>query len=234
MSNRIIIKSFSKMAAKLAVTLRQKDYYIIIIEENKNLIEEATALGYEVKNISLMKDENIIEVGLTQKDLKAFFCMGNDKSRNLFITLSVRNLNKDIKIIALSSSKEDNKTLLLAGANKTINPYEIGALRIFRSLHKPLVLEVLDNILFSKSDIQISEITIKKGSVFDGVSLIDLKRIGDNNDIIILGITDKEISDSFIFLSLGINHIIDNGDIIVILGRSHHLKKFKSELNHII
>ncbi len=234
MSNKIIIHSFNKMAAKIAITLSQKNYQIIIIEENKILIEEATNLGYKVKNISLLKDENIIEVGLNKKDFKAFFCMGDDKNKNLFITLSVRNLNKDIKIIALSSSKEDNKTLLLAGADKTINPYEIGALRIFRSLHKPLVLEVLDNILFSKSDIQISEITIKKGSIFDGVDLIDLKRIGDNNDIIILGITDREISDNFIFLSLGINHKIDNGDIVVILGRSQHLKKFKSELNHII
>jgi len=233
MLNKIIIYSFSQIASKIAKTLREKNYQITIIEEDKELIKEATQLGYKVKDISLMDDENIVEVGLTETDIKAFFCMGDDKNKNLFITLSVRNLNKKIKIISVSSSKEDNKTLILAGADKTINPYEIGALRIFRSLHKPLILDVLDNILFSKSDIEIAEITIQKDSLFDGVHLNDLKLI-DKQNIIILGITDKEISDEFIFFSTGINHKIDAGDILVLLGHSKDLKIFKKLINNII
>ena len=233
MTNKIIIYSFSPVAEKIAKTLREKKYHVIIVEENENLAKDAISLGYEVKQLSLMKDDNIVEVGLTSTDIKAFFCMGTDKNINLFITLSVRNLNKDINIISISSTKEDNKTLLLAGADKTINPYEIGALRIFRSLHKPLILDVLDNILFSKSDIEVAEITIKKGSIFDGTYLDDLKII-DTQNIIILGITDKEISDNFIFFSTGINHKIDEGDVLVILGHAHEIKTFKKLLNNII
>ncbi len=123
--------------------------------------------------------------------------------------------------------------MLLAGANKVINPYEIGALRIFRLLHKPLILEMLDNILFSKSDIEVAEITIKKNSIFDGVYLKDLTTI-DKENIIILGIQGKEISDEFIFFSTGINHKIDEGDTLVILGQSENLKRFKKEIHHII
>ncbi|MEA2019685.1 MAG: NAD-binding protein [Campylobacterota bacterium] len=229
MSNKIIIYSFSQIAAKIAETLRDKGYEIIIVEENDKLTKEAIELGYEVKQLSLMDDDNIIEVGLASDDIKAFFCMGDDKNTNLFITLSVRNLNKDIKIISISSTKEDNKTLILAGANKTINPYEIGALRIFRSLHKPLILDVLDNILFSESDIEVAEITIQKDSVLDGVYLNDLEMI-DKENIIILGITDKEISDDFIFFSTGINHKIDAGDTLVILGLSNDIKTFNESL----
>jgi len=233
MTNKIIIYSFSQIAQKIAKTLRDKKYQVIIVEEDEHLVKKAIETGYDVKQLSLMDDENIIEIGLTNNDIKAFFCMGDDKNTNLFITLSVRNLNKEIKIISISSTKEDNKTLILAGADKTINPYEIGALRIFRSLHKPLILEVLDNILFSKSDIEIAEITIKKGTIFDGVFLNDLK-IVDKQNIIILGITDKEISDEFIFFSTGINHKIDAGDVLVLLGHPHELKTFKKLINNII
>lgn len=231
--NKIIIYSFSQIASKIATTLRQKNYHIIIIEDDETLVLEAKKLGFETKELSLMEDEDIIEAGLDKDDIKAFFCLGSNKNTNLFITLSVRNINQNIKIISLSSTKEDNKTLLLAGANKTINPSEIGAMRIFRSLHKPVIQDILDNILFSSSNIEIAEFTILKNSIFDGIYLEDLKKIHKNN-IIILGIQDKELSDKFIFFSTGINHKVDAGDTIVMLGYDHDLREFKKLISEII
>jgi voltage-gated potassium channel len=231
--NRIIIYSFSQIASKIAFTLRQKNYNILVVDDDEDAIQQALKHGFEVKQLSLMEDENIIKIGLDKDEVKAFFCLGNNKNTNLFITLSVRNLNKNIKIISLSSTKEDNKTLLLAGANKTINPYEIGAMRIFRSLHKPVILDILDNILFSSSNIEIAEFTIQKDSIFNGIYLEDLKQIHQKN-IIILGIQDKEISDKFIFFSTGINHKIDAGDTIVMLGFDHDLREFKKLISKII
>jgi voltage-gated potassium channel len=233
LKNKILIYSFSSIAMQVAQVLAKKNYHIVIIEEDDTLREKASKLGYETYNISLLDDENILTIGINDENIKAFFCLGDDKNQNLFITLSVRNLNKDIKIISISSTKEGNKTMLLAGANKVINPYEIGALRIFRLLHKPLILDVLDNILFSGSDIEVAEITIKKNSIFDNVYLRDLKVI-DKDNIIILGIQDKELSDKFIFFSTGINHKIDEGDTLVVLGTLQNIKKFKRDVNHII
>ena len=45
-----------------------------------------------------------------------------------------------------------------------INPYEIGALRMFRLLEKPIISHVLDKILFGDTSLNIEEFTIKKGS----------------------------------------------------------------------
>jgi len=230
MNSKIIIFSFSQLAIQIADVLQQKGYEIIIIEEDKHLIKKATELGYIVKKISLFHDDNISALNI-QKNYKAFFCVSNDKNINLFVTLSVRNLNPDLKIISVSFATQDNKTMLLAGANKVINPYEIGALRIFRLLHKPHILNILDNILFSESNIEVSEITIQKDSILDGVYLKDTKII-ENNNLILLGIQDKEIDDKFIFYSSGILHKIDVGDTIVLLGKKSDLKTLSSLLNY--
>lgn len=230
MANKIVIFSFSPIAKQIAKVLSKKDYSIIVIEENTELITQAKEQGYSVKNLSLMKDENIILAGLDSKEVKAFFCVSEDKHINLFVTLSVRNINKDIKIISTSFNSEDKKTILLAGANKVINPYEVGALRIFRFLHKPLILDVMDNILFSDSNIQIAEFTIKENTIYDGLYLKDIK-LSHENDIIILGIQDKEISEDFIFYSTGINHIINHGDTLVLLGYKEQLNSFKKLIN---
>ena len=231
--NRIVIYGFNHFAKQIAKTLREKLYRIIIIEEDDNLINEARKLGFSTKKLSLMNDAQIMESGIYNPRVKAFFCLDADYSKNLFIILSVRSLNKEIKIIAVSNNNGNDKAIFLAGANKIINPSEIGALRIVKLLCKPLLLNVLDEILFHDSDIDIEEITIKENTILDGVYLDDLKNI-HNSSVIILGIQDKELSDKFIFFSTGINHKIDAGDTLVILGHFQDLRKFKRMVNHII
>jgi len=228
-SNKIIIFSFSKLAIQISNILNQKGYEIVIVEEDTKLALEASKLGYEVKQISLMDDKNILSLKMNN-DIRAFFCVSDNKNNNLFVTLSVRNLNPNLKIISVSFATQDNKTMLLAGANKIINPYEIGALRIFRLLHKPYILDILDNILFSESNIEVSEITIQKNTILDGVYLKDTNMIEEHN-LILLGIQDKEIQDKFIFYSSGINHKIDCGDTIVLLGKYKDLQNFTLSLN---
>jgi len=45
-----------------------------------------------------------------------------------------------------------------------------------------------------------------------------------------MGIQDKEISKDFIFSSRGINHKIDGGDILVLLGYKQDIQKFMNEI----
>lgn len=232
-NNKVIIFSYNEISHQIAQILLKKNYEILICEEDEELQEKIKNDGFRVSNLSLMEDENLEKVGLKDPDLKAFFCMNEDKNKNLFVVLSVRNFNKNIKIISLSSDVDNNKPLILAGANKVLNPYEISAFRIFRLLHKPYILDVLDNILFSKSDIHIEEMTVTKHSIFDGILLSELNKIKRGN-IIILGIQDKELSEDFIFFSAGINHKIDEGDTLVLLGRPTELAKFKESINSII
>lgn len=233
-NSKTIIYNFSRLGIQIAKTLFEKGYQIVIVDDNVENLQLAKKSGYVTFESNLMNDDDIKHLGLADDPtIKAFFCVTDTKNMNLFVTLSVRNLNKKIKIISVSFAKEDDKTILLAGADKVINPFEIGAHRIFRFLHKPLILDVLDDILFSKSNIVISEITIKKSSILDGIYLRDLDRI-HKNDIIILGIRDKELSSKFIFFSSGINHKIDAGDTMVLLGRSHELMKFENMIQTII
>jgi len=230
MNKEIIIFSFSKLAIQIADILSQKGYKIIIIEEEKELAQEALALGYEVKQISLMDDKNIKSLNMND-NVRAFFCVSDNKNNNLFVTLSVRSIYPKLTIISVSFATQDNKTMTLAGANKIINPYEIGALRIFRSLNKPYILEILDNILFSESNIEILEITIHKDSILDGVYLKNIQIIEEHN-LILLGIQDKEIQDKFIFYSSNMNNKIDTGDTIVLLGKDIDLQNFTKLLNN--
>lgn len=224
-NNKVVIYGYNNLGSKIASILKAKNYEIIIIDyEDKNL-ENAIKDKHTIYNYSLIEDEELIKLGI-KSDIKAFFCVSNSEENNLFTTLSVRNLNKNIKIISIAKTKQDNQKMLLAGATKVINPYEIGALRVLKLLHKPLILEILDDILFGSSSLNLAEFTILKNSKLNNRCLNEFDFSKEFN-ILVIGIADKELSDKFIFNAKGINHKMDDGDTLVAMGYSKDLKKFK-------
>ena len=226
MQHKVIIYGFGSIGVKIAEVLKTQNYEVVIAEKEKELYLNAVNKGFEAYNFDLMQDEELLKIGIKQ-NIKALFCVSTSDKSNLFVTLSARNLNNNVKIISTANTKSESKKMILAGANKIINQHELGALRIFRLLHKPLLLELFDNIVFSDSNLNIAEFTIADDSKAHGVYLRDFEYANEHN-ILILGITDKELSDKFIFNSEGINHKLDVGDTIVAIGYEKDLSLFRT------
>lgn len=225
MNNKVIIYGYSTLGSQIAKILKNDRYDVIIIENDKTDFLRAKDDGYEVQNLTLLDDEHLINLGIGV-DVLALFCVSQNISNNLFIILSARNLSSDLKIVSVSKSKAESKKMIAAGATKVLNPYELGALRITRYINKPRMLKVLDEILFNKTDLTIAEIYIDSNSKFSGKLLHDVN-ISKQFNIILLGIMDKELSNKFIFNTKGINHKIDEGDVLVIVGHRNDLEKAK-------
>ncbi|WP_321468743.1 NAD-binding protein [Halarcobacter sp.] len=225
MKKNVVIYGYSILGSKIAKVLKEKGYKVIIISFIDEQIIKAKKDGHEVISSTLLNDNELIEIGIG-KDVDSLFCVSNSNKNNLFVTLSARNLDKNLKIISTSKTKAEAKKLLIAGATKVLNPNELTAQRIYRHMTKPLMLKVLDEILFSKSDLNISEIYINKESMLNGKFLKDIT-IHKKYNILLIGIMDKELGEQFIFNTKGINHKIDEGDILVVVGQSAELEKFR-------
>jgi voltage-gated potassium channel len=222
--SKVIIYGYSNLGIKIANSLKKTKYEIIIVDYDENNYNKAISNGFMAFHKELLVDEELIEIGI-ENNIKAFYCVSDSSNNNFFVTLSARNLNKNIKIISKASSKQDNKKMLLAGATKVINPYEIGAVRMFRLLEKPIISHVLDKILFGDSLLNIEEFPILEGSYLDGKYLKDFDFSKEFN-IIVIGLTDKELSDDFILNSYFKEHKIDVGDTLVAIGYRENLDKF--------
>lgn len=222
--SKVIIYGYSNLGSKIAKSLKNSKFEVIIVDFDEDNYTKAILDGFNAFNKELLEDEELIEIGI-KNNVKAFYCVSDSSNNNFFVTLSARNLNKNIKIISKANSKSDSKKMLLAGATKVINPYEIGALRMFRLLDKPIISHVLDEILFGDSLLNIEEFSIMEGSNLDGKYLKDFDFSKEFN-IIIIGLTDKELSKDFIFNSHYKNHKMDVGDTLVAIGYKENLDKF--------
>lgn len=225
-SPEVIIYGYSKLAAEISSALAKENYKFSIIEPDLRIHKFAVRDKY-TDNIHIKEcydDDEFTSLGITNPNLKALYCTHNDFNRNLFVTLSARNLNQNVPIVALSSSDNETKKLKLAGASITINPYEIAGLRIFRQIDKPISIKLLEGILHKDSDLNIKEILVTKDSVLNGLYSKNIE-ILEKYNLILLGIQDKEMSKEFIFTSRGINHKIDDGDTIVVLGQNDDINE---------
>ncbi|WP_458701436.1 potassium channel family protein [Sulfurospirillum sp. 1307] len=226
---KVVLFGYSKTGREIAKILKDDEYDFSIIEEDPLKVSEAKIDGYDCWHTNLKDDSVLEEIGIG-KDVDVLFCASNDDSLNLFVTLSARNLDENLKILTLIYKKDDEKKMLLAGANRTISPYDVGAIKAYRIIDKPKVSKVLNLFSSHSNKLSISEIEVPKNSILDGVYFKDVD-IFKKHNLIFLGILDRELDDKFIFFSQGINHKIDAKDVLVVLGSKSDIKKFKKEIS---
>ena len=225
---KIVLFGYSKTGREIVKLLNKDEYDVQIIDENPLEVGKANEDGFYARHSSFSEDKMLSEVGIGN-DIDVLFCTSTNDSLNLFVTLSARNLDKDLKILTLIYKKDDEKKMLLAGANRTISPYDVGALKAYRIIDKPRVSKVLDLFSLKTNKLSMNEIAIPEGSILDGVYYNDIG-VFKEFDLIFLGMLDKELGDEFIFFTEGINHKLDCHDILIVLGSKVNIKKFK---NHI-
>jgi len=107
---------------------------------------------------------------------------------NLYIVLTARNLNPELKIIARASEEDAEKHLLKAGADAVVSPYAFAGQRIAQSFLRPHVVTFLDTATTHLGmDLEIGEVAVHADSEFAGKT-VGSSRIRQERGGIILAI----------------------------------------------
>ena len=154
------------------------------------------------------------------------FCVLEDMAENIFLTISLRDAFKDLTIVALAEDRESADKLTLAGATRVLPTTQTTANVIVEMLEKPIVTEVLHDILYEKSALQIAQIKIEDHTVFDGKYPADIEWSRDHG-IIVISVVHEDMSREFIYSSQAKHHIIKSGDIFVVVGYEQDIKDFE-------
>ncbi len=133
---------------------------------------------------------------------------------NLFVCLSARAMRKDLFIVARTSDQANQKKFLQAGADRVMNPHEIGGSRMAALALQPHVAEFLDEILHDeKHDVSVQEFVVTESSVMAGNRLLDL-RDGNQRSLIIA--IRKE--DDRYHTNPSPQTVVEAGDVLIALG----------------
>lgn len=110
-----------------------------------------------------------------------FVATGHDKD-NLVITMSARQLNRNLRIVTRCSDAKNHEKLVRAGADSVVSANSIGGLRMASEMIRPTVVSFLDLMLRDQEEnLRVEEVTVPEGSRIAGktVGQLELRSVAD-------------------------------------------------------
>jgi voltage-gated potassium channel len=139
--NHALICGFGRVGQMLAHDLVAANHTFVVIDNNEGRIREAQAAGYLAVLGSASEEATLEVAGIARARVLATVLP--DDSANVFITLTARELNPTIEIIARAESPSTEKKLRRSGATRVVMPALIGATKIAHMIVRPKAEDML-------------------------------------------------------------------------------------------
>ena len=221
-----IICGYGRIGRVLSRFLRHKQLPLVIIEQNEERIPTMQADGVPYI-LGDADNESILTKAGINRAKGLLGALGTDAA-NVVLTLLARRMNPDLFVVMRASQNETKKTLLAAGANKVISPYDLGARRMAHAVLRPTVIHFLELAFADEgTDIAIEECAVGKGSHLVGVCLRDSQIRQDLNLIVI---SMRKASGEMHF-NPSAETCLEVGDTLVVVGENRHLQELEQLLN---
>lgn len=228
---RIVVFGYSIMSLEAMNRLPKEDCSILFIAANEIEATNVAEKGFDTRIIDFRNDDELMSIGIgTSVDI--IFCFYPKDSDNVFLTISARSLDKSLTIIAIVDDSESEEKLLAAGANKIIDPYEICGRKVHEMLTKPDISSILDHTVFGRHDLNMAQIEIPIDSYLEGVTVSQLNLKNEKYNLILIGVVDRELGDQLHFTNGETDHVLNAGDVLVVMGPSRGCRLFRNEVEY--
>ncbi|WP_421657319.1 potassium channel family protein [Leptothermofonsia sp. ETS-13] len=226
----VIVCGFGRIGQILARKLIDARIPFVVLDSNPDRIAAAEARGYLVQ-LGNAADEVILENAGIQR-AKVLATVLPDDAINVFITLTARDLNPDLMIVARGEFPSTEKKLRQAGADHVVLPAEIGALRISHLITHPASLNFLEdsddrktlNEMLAQIELHMDELVIPPGSQLIGTS-VGTAEVRGRGSFIIVAL--QRADGSIIHPSHDV--FLHEGDTVIVMGHKGDTPRFAAE-----
>ncbi len=135
LDGHVIICGYGRIGVQLAKAMTEAKRPFLILERDHAKAEDAKAQGFLCMVGEATDEQTLKSAGIERA--KVLASVLPDDAANVFITLSARNLNRGIEIIARGEAPTTENKLFHAGADKVVMPTHIGAERIVEMILYP-------------------------------------------------------------------------------------------------
>ncbi len=221
LKNHYIVCGYGRMGKYICKDLEQAKVPFVVIEKNRDVLEELAESNYLHIVGDSTSDDALISAGI--KHARGLLAVVSSDAENVFTTLTAKDLNPDIYVVSRCLEEESMSKLKKAGADRVISTYEIVSHRMAHMLIHPGVAEFLDIVVGTgPTDLHLEELRIEETSSLSGKTLAESPIKKELNIIIVL----IERADGLSIYNPASNEKIMVGDRLIAIGESANLKKF--------
>jgi len=217
-----IICGYGKVGQQIYGEFSSRQVLCTVVEKNPEVVEKAIKDGVLVIQGDSTLDSVLEEAGI--KRAKGLISAVASEADNVVISLSARELNPGIVIVARAETEESEKKLLRAGANRAISPHTLGGTRMALAALRPHLVDFMQVATSAQGmEMRIEELEVKEGSSISGSTLKECEirlRVG----VIVLGIHKK--SGQMLFTPPS-DAKMEPGDTLIAIGKREDLEKLE-------
>ncbi len=223
MENHIIVCGYGRNGKQAVAKLQDYKRDFIIVEKNQQVIDDCPIDNKHFIRGNANEDEVLLQAQIEKASV--LISALPDDADNLFIVLSARQLNKDLKIISRASEDTSYKKLKLAGADNVILPDQIGGQHMASLIVSPDLIEFWDNLSYGGDDgVNLEQVSFEQ--MFDhknSCTIIDLnlrQKTGCN-------IIGYKSPDGSYVVNPGPDTLLSPGSKIIVVGNSSQIAQLQ-------
>lgn len=223
LKNHTIVCGYGRNGKQAILKLRNYNRDIVVIENDKDIVEKLDEL--EILNIEgdATIDDVLIKAGIENAE-NLITALPSDAD-NLFVVLSARQLNRNIKIISRASKESSYGKLKIAGADNVIMPDKLGGDHMASLVTTPDVIEFVDRLTIEgETTANLEEINIDilpKGYIGKTILDLDLRK---KTGCTVIGY--RNIDKDYI-INPESSTVLISGAYLIVLGRPEQIIKLR-------
>lgn len=222
-SGHAIICGYGRIGQILAAELAHADFPFVVVDTDATRLAMAEASGYLFVKGSATEEETLLRAHVERATVLATVLPQD--TLNVFITLTARNLNRQLRIIARGEQPSTEKKLKQAGADEVVLPASIGGSRIAHSITRPATMKFVGDQRGLVGDelkhlgVEIDELRLHKHTHLVGKTVSELQTLSEGH-LLVLAIQRADGN----VLKIGfLEQKLEEGDAVIIIGRTNSL-----------
>jgi voltage-gated potassium channel len=167
MSGHTIVCGWGRVGRAVADDLAEAGHSVVVVDIDA---ERVTDVPYPTVVGDATLDSTLRAAGIHRA--RALIAALEGDAENLFVTLSARAIVPELFIVARARQEESVPKLANAGADRVVNPQELGAARMASFVARPHVAEFVDVVMHERSlEFRMQEYDVPEGSALAGQTL---------------------------------------------------------------
>jgi len=224
LSGHVVICGFGRMGEVLAGELQRQKKRFVVVENDPERIAAATALHHLLLSDDATEEDALLRAGVRRA--KTLVTTLRRDADNVFITLTARNLNSDLTIIARGEFLTTEKKLIQAGADRVVLPAATGALRMAAMITRPSAVELIEVVSGRKiAEVELGEVTIPSDSPLVGITVRE-SETRSRHGLLIVAVRHPDGNLEF---NPGADMTFESNDSVVVIGRPEDIDRFRIE-----
>lgn len=222
-----IICGYENIAREVAKKLTKSKFNILVLDESQQRVADAKRDGFKALNYNPGQVDSYTKLNLNlSTQVKAILCLKEDDVQNVYTALTVRSIDKNVKIMSLLMNSTNRNKLVFSGVDEILDDKEFVGLVAREYVGQPVAFEVIHAIRAESSNIKIEEIAITQRIVENISEVCELDNVKFR--VLLLGIHKKE-SQHFYFNPIDTT-LLEVGDVLFVIGNYMFIKEFIKHL----